>query len=444
MARKKRTGCAPKRPEELRDYTSPSGWGTPEVALEVGRLAEEIGGRMGMTRRQFLKTQMGMAATFLAMNSVLGTFFAVDTAEAAEKGAAAEASARLEEQFIFDVQVHYLHEDFPSPDGLLSLRRVADRWNGGGMEEHTHQDLLFENFYREVFEQSQTSMAVLSNAPADDRRGWFLTNERALATREKVNRRRGRRSLLAHGLIIPGQPGWLEEFEKTLEMKPDAWKGYTLGDPGGGSQYQWRLDDEKLMYPVYERMKRAGVTTVCIHKGLLPTGYAGWMDEDKVAHATVDDVGRAARDWPELDFVIYHSAIEKVIPTATDAEAFARTGRIDWVTDLAEIPEKYGVNNVYGEIGAAFADTCVAHPRLCAGMLGTLIRGLGADRVCWGTDSVWFGSPQWQIEAFRRLEIPEDMQREHGFQPLGPADGEVKRAILGANSARLYGIDPGA
>ena len=27
--------------------------------------------------------------------------------------------------------------------------------------------------------------------------------------------------------------------------------------------------------------------------------------------------------------------------------------------------------------------------------------------------------PQWQIEAMRRLEIPEDMQKQYGFQPLG-------------------------
>jgi hypothetical protein len=60
--------------------------------------------------------------------------------------------------------------------------------------------------------------------------------------------------------------------------------------------------------------------------------------------------------------------------------------------------------------------------------------------VLWGTDSLWYGSPQWQIEALRRLEIPEDMQRKHGLAPLGPADGIVKSAIFGGNAARLYGL----
>jgi hypothetical protein len=74
-------------------------------------------------------------------------------------------------------------------------------------------------------------------------------------------------------------------------------------------------------------------------------------------------------------------------------------------------------------------------------MMGTLVKGLGHDHVFWGTDSVWYGSPQWQIEAFRRLEIPEDMQKKHGFAALGTADGAVKSAILGYNAARFYKLD---
>ena len=54
---------------------------------------------------------------------------------------------------------------------------------------------------------------------------------------------------------------------------------------------------------------------------------------------------------------------------------------------------------------------------------------------------MWYGSPQWQIEALRRLEIPEDMQKKHGFAPLGPANGLVKNQIFGFNSARLYNLN---
>ena len=79
--------------------------------------------------------------------------------------------------------------------------------------------------------------------------------------------------------------------------------------------------------------------------------------------------------------------------------------------------------------------------RVSAVMMGQLIKGLGADHVCWGTDAIWTGSPQWQIEALRRLEIPEELQKKYGWAPLGPADGPVKNAIFGENSARLYKYD---
>ena len=92
-------------------------------------------------------------------------------------------------------------------------------------------------------------------------------------------------------------------------------------------------------------------------------------------------------------------------------------------------------------MGTSFANSATADPRFAAAVVGTWIKGLGADHLVWGTDSVLYGSPQWQIEAFRRLEIPEDMQRKHGFAALGDADSAVKNQIFGYNSASLYGLD---
>jgi hypothetical protein len=66
---------------------------------------------------------------------------------------------------------------------------------------------------------------------------------------------------------------------------------------------------------------------------------------------------------------------------------------------------------------------------------------MGADHIMWGTDSVWYGSPQWQIEAMRRLEIPEDMQKKYGFAALGDANSAAKQLIFGANAVRLYRIN---
>jgi predicted TIM-barrel fold metal-dependent hydrolase len=188
----------------------------------------------------------------------------------------------------------------------------------------------------------------------------------------------------------------------------------------------------------------SGNNTVCIHKGLLPADYENsWPDVWK--HATVWDLGKAAKDWPQINFVIYHSAMRPFLELPDrELAQFEKTGRFDWVSDLADIPAKYGVKNVYGELGACFANTCVTHPKLAAALMGTLIKGLGEDRVIWGTDSVWWGSPQWQIEAMRRLEIPEDMQKTYGYKPLGAADGPVKTKIFAGNASKLYKIDPAA
>jgi predicted TIM-barrel fold metal-dependent hydrolase len=247
---------------------------------------------------------------------------------------------------------------------------------------------------------------------------------------------------MSHIIFTPGRDGWLDQLDAGLALKPDSVKGYTIGDNThkGLSKHPWRMDDEKVVYKGYERMVKAGIKNVCVHKGLFAPSV-----EKQFPHlrgfADVADVGQAAKDWPQLNFIIYHSAYRHVggDPKVALAE-FERTGRISWTSDLADIPAQYGVTNVYGDVGQLFATTLVAQPRVCAALMGTLIKGLGATHVCWGTDAVWTGSPQWQIEGLRRLEIPEDMQKKFGFAPLGGPDSDVKKAIFGGNNARLYGI----
>jgi len=202
------------------------------------------------------------------------------------------------------------------------------------------------------------------------------------------------------------------------------------------------MDDEKVTYPFYEKILKAGNNIVCVHKGLFPPSV-----EQQFPHllqfSDVRDVGKAAKDWPQINFVIYHSAYRFAGGgKAEEALAqFDQTGRVEWTSDLAEIPAQYGVTNVYGDLGQIFAQTTVVQPRLAAALMGMLVKGLGADHVVWGTDAIWTGSPQWQIEALRRLEIPDEMQKKHGFAPLGPADGPVKTAIFGGNSAKMYKYD---
>ena len=414
------------------------------VETRVNDLATELSPRHGMNRRQFLASTAGMAAAFLAMNEVFGPVFDVSRAEAQTPGAADARADALAGQFIFDDQTHFVRDDFKQ-EGLLDLAKYAKQyWNPALAGENNLARFKFENYVKEIFVDSDTKVAVLSGAPFDDSSWDLLTNDQIAAARTAINRLAGSRRLLAHAVFTPNKPGWMAEVDRCIAVvKPDSWKGYTVGDPLSPSKQRsyWRLDDEKMVYPFYEKITKAGINTVCIHKGLLPADYEkSWAGVWE--YNTVWDVGKAAKDWPQINFVIYHSALRMFLesPDAMLTE-FEKTGRIKWATELAEIPGKLGVKNVYGEIGTSFATCAVASPRLAAALLGTLVRGLGVDHVVWGSDSVWYGSPQWQIEALRRLEIPEEMQRKHRFTALGPADGLVKTAIFGGNSARLYNVN---
>ncbi len=414
------------------------------VEARIKDIADEFGRRHGLSRRQFLASSAGMAAAFVAMNDVFGPVFTVAAAEASEAGVADERAAGLAGQFIFDCQTHFVRDDYRQ-ERITGLARFAKaHWNPGLEGEITLDRFKFENYLKEIYVDSDTKIALLSGSPVDDPFNLFLTNDQIAAARKSVNAVAGSKRMFAHAIIQPRSEGWLDAVDYAIEtLRPDSWKGYTIGDPlfQTKQQSQWRLDDEDLVYPFYEKIVAAGINTVCIHKGLMPADYrTSW--QGLWEHATVADVGKAAKDWPQINFVIYHSALRPFIELPDAAlQQFESSGRIDWVTDLAEIPEKFGVDNVYGELGTCFANTCVTHPRLAAALMGTLIRGLGSDKVVWGTDSVWYGSPQWQIEALRRLEIPGDMQEKHGFTPIGSADGAVKTAIFSGNAARLYDVD---
>src|SRR6202163_2769057 len=402
------------------EYLPPSQSATQKkVEARIKELADINGKRLGLDRRQFMRTSCGMAAAFLAMNEIYGNVFQVTAAEAPEP---AMMLARAKNLAGFASE-HWNPQ--MKQEGVSSLARYK-----------------FQNYMKEIYYDSDTTMALLSGAPFDDPSWWLLSNEQIAKAREMVNDFAGSRRLLAHSVITPKQPGWMDEVDKAIAVyKPDSWKSYTIGDPLAPSKFPWRLDDEQVMYPFYDKAVKAGITTLCIHKGLLPPDYeksfAGVWE-----YATAWDIGKAAKDWPQMNFVIYHSALRPFLELPDQAWAeFESTGRIRWASDLAEIPQKFGVTNVHAELGTSFANSAVAHPKFCAALVGTLIKGMGIDHVLWGTDSVWYGSPQWQIEALRRLEIPEDMQKKYGFAPLGGADSAIKQLIFGGNAARMYRIN---
>lgn len=306
--------------------------------------------------------------------------FDATRAEAATPELAEERAAALKDQLVMDMHTHFLRDDTRITT-FLEMRKAVGQagWNKElSNKEQTLDDLKFANFIKELFLDSDTKIALISSAPSDIPQDWFLTNEQMAAAREKINNKAGgvgaqvgTKRLLSHAVFTPGQPGWLDSLEAALALRPDSMKGYTIGDNTHErtSRYPWRMDDEKVTYKAYEKFVQAGIKNVCVHKGLFPPSVEKEVPNLR-GYADVSDVGQAAKDWPQINFIIYHSGYRyigdiMVNPDLALAE-FERTGRIAWVSDLADSPAQYGVANVYGDLGQVIAMTLIAQPRLCA------------------------------------------------------------------------------
>lgn len=412
---------------------------TDEQKIVENRLIEiasESSRSLGVSRRRFLTSTGGMAAAFLAMNSVFGSYFNVSENELFESLATDEKFPK--KPFIFDIHTHHVaaKKIIRTPPLIPGYRAAGAAWGNTSLErkEHKWEDLYLANYVKEMFLDSDTSMAVITGLPARTDDQNVLTPAEMIETRAEINGLARSKRIIAHGLFSPdlGKPN-LEEMHRQYEqLKPEAWKGYP-GQPLADGSVGWWMDDEKIAYPFYEYSKKIGIKNICVHKGLpLP----GW----EIDHSSPKDVEKAAKDFPELNFLIYHAGLKGVrdaMPAVNDG--FKTIRDVPWVSDLCAMRKRNPkMTNVYMDLGTTFGMTVITQPSLCAYMLGLMIDAFGDDHVLWGTDSIWWGSPQWQIEAFRRLQMPEDFQKRFGFAPLTDA---VKEKIFGLNSAKVYGID---
>jgi predicted TIM-barrel fold metal-dependent hydrolase len=405
------------------------------ILAAAGRLAP----RLGLTRREFLRTSGGMAASLLAMNAVFGRFFNVAEVEAAEPSASKEAAGAP--FFIFDVQLHYVGTAYDptnaeadrkgavSKGALLGLRKRSQRMNPKlASDTGTLADLSWQNMIKEVFLDSETAIGLISTPPGPYPQEAVVPPKDMTHIRDEINRITQSRRMLAHGLVTPqlGQTD-LDFMELQAEtLKVDAWKAYTGSCPKG-FEHGWFVDDEKIAYPMLEKARKLGVRRFCVHKGL-PLGAVADYNHPR-------DLIKAAKDFPDIDFLVYHSGLLGVTAPKPN-------GEIPWTTEFCEMKKKEpGINNIYMEMGSTFAQLVTTNPAACAHLLGQMIDAFGADHVLWGTDSIWYGTPQWQIEAFRRFEIPGALVESHGYAPLTRT---VKEQIFGLNAARVFGVDVSA
>jgi hypothetical protein len=387
--------------------------------------------RVGLPRRRYLASALGAAATLAAFDrafaasGVQGGNYVLPR-EAPFDMAAAQAAVGGDE-FIFDVQLHHVN-----PQGAWRKRASPNAFKGMpnsncGKADHV-ECFSADALLKDVFMDSDTTMAVLSHVP-----GGVETNpldfEAAGATRVAANALDGTERLLLHGRCMPTLAGEIDGMDAQAgQYKLSAFKTYTQFGPRDGDA-GFFLDDDEYGRPFIERARKLKVRNIAVHKGLA-FGQRGYE------YSTARDVGPAARAYPDMNFLIYHAGFDTAVKEgAYDPQAKAGVDVL-----VRSFLDAGRPKNVYAELGSTWRFV-MRDPEQAAHLLGKLLRHLGPDQILWGTDSIWYGSPQDQIQAFRAFQISAEFQDKFGYPALTP---QIKRKIFGLNAARVYGIDPAA
>jgi len=420
----------------------------------IGEMAELNSKKLGMERRAFMASSMGLATCFLASNKVYGNVWDVDEEEALAP-AASEEKFPKGEYFVLDVQTHFTN-------GLaLNFRNNEFIRNMGFSLKNDAEAYGFKTFVKEIFFDSETDMIVLSGVPGRERQkdaegkalegrargGGILPSWLMSQSKKELNELSGTKRALCQGNLAPNhywdkttnfvdKAATLEQMERELKVYGiDSWKWYCHASPSGGSGLGFQLDDEQSAW-FYEESRKRGMKIFSVHKG-----YS--YQSRTLGHlANPKDVEKAALNNPDLTFIIYHSAIKHGVtePEFKDPAYFnPTTGDFAWHDVLMDIKRRNPkMNNVYCEIGSFFGPLAIAHPVMAMHGMGKNIKYYGADHVIWGTDCLWWGSPQWVIDAFKRFQISDEICEKFGYKKITKED---KAKIFGLNAARIYGLD---
>ncbi len=401
----------------------------------ANRLASEwasaFARKAGRSRRAFLTSACGAASTLLAFNAAHaaagrnGGFFDVANDAALDEQLAGSQLGKRD--FIFDVQGHFVNRTGAwtrrLPPGAKPLQMPKTKCELAEKSgERSYLNCIGpDEFIKDVFLDSDTDLMVLSFVPST-REDEPLTIEEATATRDIVEKMEGSKRLLLHGRVNPNQKGDVEDMERLAKFGVVAFKTYTQWGPGGTGF--WMTDDVGIAF--VERVRALGVRNICIHKGLDfgPKSYE---------HSTCRDIGPIAKRFPDMNFLIYHSGFVSSKPEA--AYDASRTDGIDaLVTSVLENGIKPN-GNVYAELGSTWRFLSMRDPDSAAHAMGKPFKYIGEDNVLWGTDSIWYGSPQDQIQAFRTFQISAALREKFDYPTITPA---LRAKVFGLNATRPY------
>jgi hypothetical protein len=407
-----------------------------ELVAEAARRAriacDENARRTGMSRRDFLLSVAGAATTLSVLAACakeqkggkdVGGTFTVPPEATTETTAAQEAIGG--DGFVMDVQTHFLEYDETNATqtywgNLFPQSRCGEADSRECFSTGHFLDLLLAG--------SDTTVGVLSGVPIVGPDAP-LSSAHMFDAMQTADRLCGSNRLVMQGHVAPNN-GAVETSVDAMAAALDrwpikAWKAYCHASGPG-----WFLDgsDGSDIGPAFiRRAADLGVPIVAVHKG--------FSSGSRFAAPT--DVGPAARDNPDVTFTIYHSGFESGGVEGPYEEATKDVGVNRLITSLRGAGIEPGAN-VCAELGSTWRAVMGA-PDQAAHVLGKLLVHVGEDNVLWGTDSIWYGSPQDQIQAFRAFEITPAFQERYGYPALTPA---IKAKILGLNAARIYGVEP--
>jgi len=436
-----------------------------DLAGLMRTLTDDAARRVGLDRRRFLHTAGGVAASLAAINlaacagrrravpSAAGPAPAATTGAPSRPGdsagqaggaytvppptdeAACQSILGSQGELVVDTHTHHVMPSGPwrrsAPD---TVGLVLGMLPAGCTSPDRLQCVNRATYLHDVFLASDTTVALLSDVPNSGPGDAPLPFADAVGTRQLAAQltRGGAARVLLHNVIAPnvGALGaTLDEMSAAAGTGAVAgFKVYTAWNPAGPG---WSLTDPNIGLPVIGHAHDLGVRRFFAHKGLPLVHF-------DAAHNGPDDLVAVSRQFPDMDFVVFHGAWD---PRRREGP-FNPTATVGIDTLLAAL-DRHGVprnDNVWVDLGTVWRQVLL-DPDQAAHVLGKLLSRVGEDRVLWGTDAVWYGPPQAQLMAFRAFSISAAYQQRYGYPAL---TDERKRKILGLNAARLFGFDPTA
>jgi uncharacterized protein len=261
-----------------------------------------------------------------------------------------------------------------------------------------------EDMYRLVFESSGTDIAMAQVVPIYD---WYTDWFAPIKMQYELAQAHPDRVLFCGGADprLDGVPAACEAIRHQVEeMGSKSMKFYN-----GHRMGSWSCDDPEIAYPMYEACLNAGINNVQFHKGI-PFGDQNMED------LRPNDLQKAARDFPDLNFIIHHLAYPYVDETISIAARFP---------------------NIHLALSGTVSLFMIA-PRRLQEIMGRLLYEVGSSKLLWGSEAALVGSPAPYLRLLADLQISDDLRDGYGYPQITRED---KQAILGGNFARMLGLD---